>query len=63
MVSAGDLMVTQEVLDLFHIDRRTLRRWVQERRIPLPVRVGRRSLFSRAEMTAYLEGLRAQRAK
>lgn len=48
---AARYMTTEQICDLYHINRMTVYRWMKAGRIT-PVRVGRRNLYDRAEVEA-----------
>lgn len=51
-----------EIAALYRVSQQTARRWLRERRIPAPVRVGRRLLFEAGQVHVHLERLRAEAA-
>jgi excisionase family DNA binding protein len=53
-------LTLDDVAGALRVSTQTAKRWVREGRIPQPIRVGRRLLFSAAEIHGHLESLRRE---
>jgi excisionase family DNA binding protein len=49
----------REAADFLRVSSKTLQRYVEEKRVPKPSRVGRKLLWDRAKLHAHVQGLEA----
>jgi len=50
-----DLMTTEEAAAFLHVPLATLRHWIQTAQAPRSARIGRRRMFRRADLIAFID--------
>jgi len=50
-----DLMTTEEAAAFLHVPLQTLRHWIQTGQSPRSARIGKRRMFRRADLVAFID--------
>lgn len=51
----GEYLTKEELAMLLRVSKRTINNYISESRLPVPIHVGRRALWHRAELAEFLK--------
>lgn len=51
----GEYLTKEDLAELLRVSKRTINNYISENRLPVPIHIGRRALWNKAELVAFLK--------